>query len=129
MNVVLCREVEYVNPFKFKERTKERGKAWEEAASNLKKHGYEITKRSVRDRYKNLKETVTKRNGKELKESGISPYLTDWQLEVTQIVEDLVEVEKETKEQQNDEVKKQLPVDGVEMRKRALESFTETNKR
>ena len=81
MNVARCREVEYINPFKFKERTKERGEAWEDVAANLKKHGFEVTKRSVRDKYKSLKDSVTKRNSKELKESGISPEFTDEQSE------------------------------------------------
>ncbi|XP_033097635.1 vicilin-like seed storage protein At2g18540 [Anneissia japonica] len=127
MSLILCREVDYVNPFKYKERTKERGKAWEDIATNLRRHGYDVTKRSVRDKYKTIKETVTKRNSKELKESGIAPELTDEQMEVTQIIEDLVEVEKDTKEHHTEEDKKQ--VDGVEMRNRALESFTETSKR
>ncbi|XP_033110191.1 uncharacterized protein LOC117111389 [Anneissia japonica] len=38
MSLILCREVDYVNPFKYKERTKERGKAWEDIATNLRRH-------------------------------------------------------------------------------------------
>ena len=131
MTLVLCREVEYINPFQFKERTKERGKAWEEVAVNLRKHGYEVSKRAVRDKYRAVKEAIQKKNSRELRESGIAPELTQEERELTQIVEDLQEVEKDTKEQQGEqqteEAKKQL--DGVEMRQRALETFTETNKR
>lgn len=131
MILVLCREVEFINPFQYKERTKKSGKAWEDIASNLRKHGYDVEKRAVRDKYNKIKDGIQKKNAKELRESGIAPELTNDELEITQIVEDMQEVEKETKEQQGEvraeEEKKQH--DGVEMRQRALETFTETNKR
>ena len=127
MNVLLCREVEFINPFKHKERTKERGRAWEEVAFKLQSYGHDVTRRSVRDRYKTIKDSVTRRNNLEKKQSGIAPEVTDEDAEITQIVEDLVEIETDTKEQQSEEEKKQL--DGVDIRKRALESFTETKKR
>ena len=131
MCVKLCREVDFVNPFQYRPRTKESSKAWEEVTSNLQNHGLAVTKRAVRDKFYKLKDGISKKNRNEEKASGIAPELTDTQLELTQIIEDLTEVENESKEsqaqQQQKEEKKQL--DGVEMRKRALETFTETNKR
>ena len=100
-------------------------------AGNLQKHGYDVTKRAVRDKYKAVKEAVQKKNSKELRESGIAPKPTDEVRELTQIVEGLQEVEQEMKdqqgEQQAEEAKKQL--DGVKMRQRTLETFSETNRR
>ena len=113
-------EVECLNPYQYKERTKERGKAWDEVASNLQKHGFEVTKRAVRDKFKTIKDVVSKRNSQEQMESGIAPELTGVKLEVTQMVEDLIDVEHDTKERQKEEKKK---TDGVEMRKRALENY------
>ena len=131
MNVALCREAGFINPFQYRERTKERGQAWDTIAVNLQKHGFNVTKRSVRDRYKLLKEQVLKRNREEAKASGIAPELTGAEAEVIEVIEDLLEVENDTKGQQAeiqlDEKKKEL--DGVEMRKRCLETFSETNKR
>ena len=131
MVLVLCREVEFVNPFQYKGRTSKSGAAWEEVAENLRKHGYQVDRRGCREKFQKVKDTIKKRNAKELKESGIAPELTDEDAEITKIVEDIEEHEKEAKEQQGEvaaeENKKHL--DGVEMRKRALETFSETNKR
>ena len=131
MCVMLCREVDFVNPFQYKQRTQESSKAWDEVTANLQKHGLTVNKRAVRDKYYKLKDSVIKKNRSEEKASGIAPELTGTQAELTQIIEDLTEVENDSKEiltqQQQKEEKKQL--DGVEMRKRALETFTETNKR
>ena len=131
MTLVLCREVEFTNAFQFKERTKERGTAWEEVALNLRKHGYEVSKRAVRDKYRAVKEAVQKKNSRELRQCGIAPEPTNEELELTQIVEDLQEVEKEMKEQQGEQQAEEAKkhADGIEMRQRALETFTETNKR
>lgn len=96
----------------------------------MTKHGHRVTKRAVRDKYKAVKDVIAKRNTRELNESGIAPELTEVETEITHIIEDLTEVE-ETKERQSvkdcDEAKKKN--DGKELRKRALETFAETNKR
>ncbi|XP_063962162.1 uncharacterized protein LOC135155822 [Lytechinus pictus] len=42
---MLCREVELLNPFQHRDRTKERGKVWEQVAQNLGKHGLAVSKR------------------------------------------------------------------------------------
>lgn len=127
MNVTLCREVEFLNPFQYKDRTRERGKVWEDVATKLQGHGIDVSRRAVRDRYNTIKDNIKRKNNLEMKQSGIAPELTPSETEVTQIVESLVEVEADTKEQETEEEKKK--VDGVEIRKRALESFTETRKR
>ena len=82
MNVILCREIDFINPYKNKERTKERGQTWAEIAGNLRKHGFDVTKRLVRDKYKSLKDSVKRRNRQEERASGIAPELTDKEAEV-----------------------------------------------
>lgn len=67
----------------------------------MSKHGHKVTKRAVRDKYKAVKDVIVKRNAKKLKESGIAHELTEVETEITYIIEDLTEVEKETKERQS----------------------------
>ncbi|KAJ8036267.1 hypothetical protein HOLleu_20188 [Holothuria leucospilota] len=131
MNVTLCKEVDLINPFQYKERTKERGQAWDTIADNLQKLKYCVTKWSVRDRYKLLKDQVLKKNREDAKASGISTDEVSNKPELTQIIEELVEVEKERREQQTEirEKEEKKEQDGAEMRRRALESFAETSKR
>ena len=131
MVLLLCREVDYINPYQYKGRTARSGAAWEQVAVNLRHHGFQVEKRGCQEKFKKLKETIKKRNAKELRESGIAPELTEEEQEITKVVEDMEESEKEAKEFQGEaaaeETKKHLT--GVEMRKRAMETFSETNKR
>ncbi|XP_072167922.1 uncharacterized protein [Diadema setosum] len=60
MAVLLCREIESVNPFQYTVRTKERGQSWEDIAANIRKQGHRVTKRGVRDKYHSLKELLKK---------------------------------------------------------------------
>ena len=67
MEVMLLREVNVINPLAFKERTNERGKAWDEVAANMSKHGHRVIKQAVRDKYKAVKDVIVKRNARELR--------------------------------------------------------------
>ena len=127
MNVMPCREVEFLNPFQFKDRTRERGKVWDDVVSKLQEHGLDVSRRSVRDRYNLINNNIKRRNNLEKRQSGIAPEMSEAETEMTQIVEGMVEIKAETKEQESEEEKKKL--DGGEIRKLALESFTETSKR
>ena len=52
-DVIMCREVLVSEPYKFKQRTPERGKAWESEAQQLNSihhPNFRVTSRSVRDR-------------------------------------------------------------------------------
>ena len=58
-DVFLDREILVSQPFKFKETTVERGKIWDEIANrlnNCQTLQFRVTKRSVRERFKLIKE-------------------------------------------------------------------------
>ena len=58
-DVLLCREIPVSQPYQFKETTVERGKSWEEISNrlnNCQTTKFRVTKRSVRDRFKLIKE-------------------------------------------------------------------------
>ena len=57
-DVFLCREILVSQPFKFKERTIERGKIWDEIANrlnNCQTLKFRVNKRSVRESFKLIK--------------------------------------------------------------------------
>ena len=74
---MLCREVEFLNPFQFKDRTRERGKVWDDVASKLQEHGLDVSRRAVRDRYNLIKDNIKKRNNLEKRQSGIAPEMSE----------------------------------------------------
>lgn len=115
---MLCREVEFLNPFQHRDRTRERGKVWDEVASKLQEHGLDVSRRSVRDRYNLIKDNFKKKKQSRETAKWIAPEMSEAETEITQIIKGMVEIEADMKE-----------LDGVEIRKRALESFTETRKR
>ena len=131
LDVVLCREVALVNPFQHKQRTKESSKAWDTITAGLVRQGHHVTKRAVREHFYRVKDSITKRNRVEEAASGISPELSDTQLEVTNLVEDLTDLENEAKLQQQQQQQKEekKAMDGIEIRNRAMETYKETAKR
>ena len=124
----MCREVLDIEPYQFKLRSPERGKAWETISSHLNATSYpkfRVTPRSVRDRYNLLTKKFQVRLNKEERASGISDNL----------LEEILEKEKAAKEKlENDgeDKKKSLTNEKAaaeDMRKRALERVGQTAKR
>ena len=73
-DVLLCREILVSQPFKFNERTVERGKIWDEIGNrlnNCQTSKFRVTKRSVRERFKLIKEKFKRKIQEEEKASGI----------------------------------------------------------
>ena len=124
----MCREVLDIEPYQFKLRSPERGKAWETISSHLNATSYpkfRVTPRSVRDRYNLRTKKFQVRLNKEERASGISDNL----------LEEILEKEKAAKEKlENDgeDKKKSLTNEKAaaeDMRKRALERVGQTAKR
>ena len=72
-NILLCREILVSQPFKFKERTVERGKIWDEIDNrlhNCQTLKFHVYKQSVRERFKLIKEKFTCKIQEEEKASG-----------------------------------------------------------
>ena len=130
----MCREVLDIEPYQFKLRSPERGKAWETISSHLNATSYpkfRVTPRSVRDRYNLLTKKFQVRLNKEERASGIS----DDNSELDNLLEEILEKEKAAKEKlENDgeDKKKSLANEKAaaeDMQKRALERVGQTAKR
>ena len=89
-DIFLCRETFVSQPFKFKERTVERGKIWNEIANrlnNCQTLKFRVNKRSVRERFKLMKEKFKRKIQEEEKASGID---VEPASELEQALEDII---------------------------------------
>ena len=107
-DLVLCRELLVINPFKAKFKTTARAKLWDQAAENLAKttrpaFKKSLDKRAVQEQYRLLTEKFKKRMAKERIESGINPTMS----ELDVLVEELVEREQTEKHQRENDGKLQ----------------------
>ena len=119
----MCREVLDIEPYQFKLRSPERGKAWETISSHLNATShpkFRVTPRSVRDRY-NLTKKFQVRLNREERASGIS----DDNSELDNLLEEILEKEKAAKEKLDNDDEKAAAED---MRKHALERVGQTAK-
>ena len=109
-DVLLCREMLAINPFKAKRKTIQRTKMWETLVHHLEQieePSFKVSVRSIRDRYTLLAKTFRKRITSEQKASGISPEMSELDVLMEELtgLEDLSEEEKanesEEKKQEN----------------------------
>lgn len=131
-DILLCREILVSQPFQFKERTVERGKIWDEIANrlnNCETVKFRVTKRSVRERFKLIKEKFKRKICEEENASGID---VEPASELEQALENICSMEDsfhtegtESKQAKAAENK----VKAEEIRKKAMESFGETKAR
>ncbi|XP_068700577.1 uncharacterized protein [Montipora foliosa] len=134
-DVLLCREILVSQPFKFKERTVERGKIWDEIANrlnNCQTLKFRVNKRSVRERFKLIKEKFKRKIQDEEKASGIDVEPTSGPSELEQALEDICALEEslpaevlDSKQAKAEENK----LKAEEIRQKAMESFGQTKAR
>ena len=133
-DIEFCKEVVASKLFETKKRSAERAQVWEAIAKNLEKMEFpkfKVEQRSVRDRFKRLIKQFRKKENDERRASGISPELT----ELDTLLEEISEKEEASEALAAEMVeneKKRLQEDqmaGQEMRKRAMETLSETQKR
>ena len=126
----MCREVVVHEPYKFKVRTPERGKCWEEITSILNaldQPVFRVTSRSVRDRFALLNNKMSQKLREEQRASGIDP---DEPTELEILLEDILEREREAKERldaEDADKKKSAGKDKAaaeQVRKQALERMS-----
>ena len=136
-DVMFLREVLVHEPWKQKYGSQERGKVWEKIAESLNGLNtvcelyFKVTQRSVRDRYKLLVDNFKKREREEAAASGISPEETESDIALADIIERFEEAD-EMHKKQTDEKKSKNEADthkAAEMRRRSLETFSESNAR
>ena len=133
-DIMLLREVLVIEPYKFKESTRERGKAWQDIANNLHdiKDFGNVRARGVRERFQRLEEKFKQRERQEHKATGIAPpELDEWEV----LMEEIISRMKECDINLNNEAKqksKKVESDkagGEDMRAKTMESLGETMKR
>ena len=133
-DVEFCKEVIASKLFETKKRSAERAQVWEAIAKKLEKMEYpkfKVEQRSVRDRLKKLIKQFRKKENDERRASGISPELT----ELDTLLEEISEKEEASETlaaDMGEREKRRLEEDqmaGQEMRKRAMETLSETQKR
>ena len=121
--------------FNHKQGSRERGSAWQRAASTLctqEGNFNTVTARSVRDRFNVLAKKLRAKLSREEKESGGGDLV---QSEVEKLLEELLELSDECDRRIDDqtEAKKEAAQSekkqALEMRERAMERFGETRKR
>ena len=129
-DLILIGEVIIARPFQYRQGTRERGKAWQEVADAMKGQNFKVDKRAVRERISHLMDKIKRRNKMELAASGIEVKETDEEKKIRESIEDLLQEEEDIEsapKERGDEEKKKS--DGAEMRKRACETYRESQKR
>ncbi|PFX12139.1 ATP-dependent DNA helicase PIF1 [Stylophora pistillata] len=133
-DVLLCREILVVEPFKAKPRRSLRGQLWTKIAhalNGLVDPKFSVTQRAVRDRLKKLKEQFLKKMAAEERGSGISPEVS----ELDTLVEEILDLESaygECHEEDSCEKKRKELADkenAEDLRLKAMESLKVTQKR
>lgn len=131
-DVLLCREILVSQPFKFKERTVEGGKIWDEIANRLNNYQtlkFRVNKRSVRERFKLMKEKFKRKIQDEEKASGID---VEPASELEQALEDICALEESLPEEVMDSKQAKAEANKLkaeEIRQKAMESFGQTEAR
>jgi len=131
-DLALVKEILLYEPFICKKGSPERGPCWERVSESLNSmDGFKTSQRSVRDRFNLIRTNREKKSKEELQASGISPE----ESELDGAIEDLSERFKEADEMQRQETSEKREkaagetAKAVEMRKRSLETFSETKSR
>jgi vacuolar-type H+-ATPase subunit I/STV1 len=133
-DVEFCKEIVASKLFETKKRSIERAQVWEAIAKKLQKIEYpkfKVEQRSVRDRLNKLIKQFRRKDDDGRRASGISPELT----ELDTLLEEICEKEEASETLAADmaeKEKRRLEGDQIaaqEMRKRAMESLSETQKR
>ena len=132
-DILLMREIGAQGVFDYKAGSRERGNAWQVVADNLNQHeGFEVTARSVRDRFSTISKKQKAKNAKDLKatgEGGAEP--TENEL----LIEELNQLSEDSERksvQHTQAVKVTAEAErqkATEIRQKAMESMGESRKR
>ena len=133
-DIVLCKEIIFVNPYSAKKKSVQRSALWQKIADNLnsvKDPHFIVDKRAVRDHIGILVQRFKRQEAQELKESGITPERTKLDAAVEQII--ALEESADTELQETiDENKEKLVADrrkAEDMWGKAMETMGKTQKR
>ena len=132
-DLVLLQEIAAEGVMHQKPKSRDKGCAWQKVVDNINcLPGYEVSSRSVRDRYNNLVKKHKVKMGKEERATGGGgSELSEWE----SILEELIEINEESEQRAAEENHaKEILVNedkakAIEMRKRAMETVGETKTR
>ena len=130
----VLREILLFEPWNQRHGSDERGRCWEaisDSLNSLDEPKYNVSQRSVRDRYVVLEKNFKRKRNEENKASGICPEENENDNAVSDILERFLEAADQQKKI-SDEKQKALETDASaakEMRNQSLETFAESKKR
>ena len=130
-DVMLCREMLVIQPFRFKHGTRDRGRCWEKIAQNMSDIAhlnFIVDMRGVSDRFGKVEKNFKKKRASEERASGICPDEPD---ELDQALEEIVQLMNE-EQWDNGERRKEIEKEkeiAASVRKRATERLAETRAR
>ena len=115
-DVMLCRDILVVEPFRFKHESRERGQAWEKILSEIERPKFNVDQRAVKDHFLKLERAHKRKMAQEEGPSGINTENT----ELDDAMEEIVGKSQTAEEEQGkvDESKRK----NVEMEKATAES-------
>ena len=133
-NVLLCREILVVEPYRFKAGTRERGQAWDKVASALnlvEGLRFVVDQRGVRERHAKLERNFTRKMVAEERASGISPDKTELDEAIESIMERREGAEEEIAQRAESTavVMEKERETAESVRKRSMERLAETRER
>ena len=133
-DILLCRELLAINPFKAKGKTIQRTKIWEMVVQHreeIHEPPFKVTVRAVRDRCSLLSKKFRKRMASEQKASGISPEMSELDILFEELpgVEDQSEEKRLSESEEKNKKTEQDRAKAVDMRKKAMENLLETTLR
>lgn len=133
---LLCREILLLEPYKFKARSRERGNIWKQIAEHLNEVSnddifFKVDNRAVRDRFNILIAHYNEKMKEQEKASGISPEPTPLDEALESILDrmKIAEEELEKASKENEANDKKEVEKAEEMRKKAMETFSESKAR
>ncbi|XP_066927909.1 caldesmon-like [Clytia hemisphaerica] len=132
---MLLREILTWEPFNHKLGSTGRGESWKmiaETLNSLDNPKFTVTHRSVREKYANLEKEHKKKMADEERASGDSPEgLTDKEKALDEIVQRFADIELSTEKNRQVSAKaiEKERASAVEVRKQAMETYSETKRR
>ncbi|XP_068760968.1 uncharacterized protein [Montipora capricornis] len=133
-DIVLCKEIIFVNPYSAKKKSVQRTALWQKIADNLNSVKYPhfiVDKRAVRDHIGILIQRFKRQEAQELKESGITPERTELDAAVEQIIamEESADTEMQEAIDKNNETLEADRRKAEDMQEKAMETMGKTQKR
>jgi hypothetical protein len=124
---LLLREVLLLEPFQYRQGTKERGTAWTKIAENLTTLGMKASQRSVREKFEKLVTEFKRKEAAEERASGVEVEYTERDQAMVDILERMNEYEVALESKKVKDLQEKATAE--DMRKKATERVGETRRR